>query len=150
MLGPHVWVRKLAAWTSCCQKFHRAFWVGVAQSCQEFIALIYLLFIGKVAKQTKGWAWEKDTKGIWTLPLIYRLEAGVIKHFHSRYLACDLSSREKWNRLPPCDAETPSKQMLDPFGGTVKVDGVTFLRQWPNVDTKQFISIPSSWLNVDF
>lgn len=42
-----------------------------------------------------------------------------------------------------CDVETPSKQVLDLFGGTVSVEGGKklqrsqgFIWKWPNVDTK--------------
>lgn len=120
-----VWVWKLAAAAS----FHRAFPVGVALLFQEFTALFsgYLLFIWKVAKQTKGWAHEKDAKGTWTLALIYRLEAEFQTGIQMRNLFRDLRTQGNGNACFLAMLRPQQKQLLDPFGGTASVDGAVVL-----------------------
>lgn len=125
VLETHVWVRKLAAAAS----FHRAFPVGVVLLCQEFTALFsgHLLFIWQVAKQTKGWAHEKDAKGTWTLALIYRLEAEFQTGIQMRNLFCDLRTQGNENACFLAMLRPHQIQFLDPFGGTASVDGVVVL-----------------------
>lgn len=88
MLETHVRVRKLPA-----------------QTAAAYSSLILLeglcCSFGKWHSGQKGRAWEKGTRGIWTLALIYRLEAGVIKQFLSgiqmRNLVGDLRTWENEN-----------------------------------------------------
>lgn len=107
-----------------------------------------LLLIWKVAKQSKG----PSTRGSWTLAPIYRLEAGVIKQppsgIQMRNLVCNPRTQQNDNVcflviLRP-------DQSFDPLWGTVSADGGSFIRLWPNVDTKQRRFSLSFWEDVDF
>lgn len=102
-------------------------------------------------KADRGISKEKATKCIWTLPLIYRLEAGVIKRFQSgiqmRNLVCDLWTQGNENFCFACDVGTPSKRILDPFWGTVWVEGS---KSYSKVMVLSGSFSPSSWMDVDF
>lgn len=135
MLENHVGVRKLAAQTA--------------------LPLFQRVFASHLESGNTVKGAEHDGKGTsWTLAPIYRLEAGVIKQppsgIQMRNLVCNPRTQQMTMFASLWFSDLIKVAPFDPLWGTVSADGGSFIRLWPNVDTKQWRFSLSFWEDVDF
>lgn len=107
---------------------------------------------GKWQHSQSGRAQGKGTS--WTLAPIYRLEAGVIKQppsgIQMRNLVCNPRTQQMTMFASLWFSDLIKVAPYDPLWGSVSADGGSFIRLWPNVDTKQWRFSLSFWEDVDF